>query len=50
MQKLLQDLCMEKASGAETPAESRSAERQQQDAKTKALDSEQRLLFRSCVL
>ena len=50
VQKLLQDLCMEKASGAETPAESRSAERQQQDAKTKALDSEQRLLFRSCVM
>ena len=50
VQKLIQDLGMEKASGMETPAEARSANRQQGEAKMKPLDLESKQLFRSRVM
>ena len=47
---LIESLGLTKASGAETPAEHRSADKQIADSKTPALSAEQKQLYRSCVM
>jgi hypothetical protein len=49
-QLLIRELGLEKASGAETPAEHRSVDKQILDSKTAALGADMKKLYRSCVL
>ena len=49
-QLLVEELGLQRETGAETPAEARTAEKQQADAKTAKLGDSDKKLYRSCVM